>query len=287
MMSSSSSLFSQHSRRWRENRYVYPVISRRSRGLSIGVNLSPAKQCNFRCVYCSVDRTVPGPGGAVDLRVLGTELDELLGQLESGALWADGPLAQTPPELRRLNDVAFSGDGEPTASKEFAGAATVAAEVLGRHPAEAKLVVITNATLLHRPEVAHALDLLAPHRLEVWAKLDAGTEEHYQRIDRSGTPLHTVLANLLQAGRARDLVIQSMFVRLHGEPPPPAEIEAWLARLADLRAGGCRITRVQVYTSARRTAEPFVQPLEEEPIEAIAARVRGLGLEAETFHSAR
>src|SRR5947208_956480 len=52
-------LFMQHSRSWRENRYVYPVISRRSKGLSIGVNLNPDKVCNFDCVYCCVDRTTP------------------------------------------------------------------------------------------------------------------------------------------------------------------------------------------------------------------------------------
>src|ERR1041384_5902109 len=52
-------LFTQHSRSWRENRYVYPVVSRRSKGLSIGVNLNPDKVCNFDCIYCCVDRKTP------------------------------------------------------------------------------------------------------------------------------------------------------------------------------------------------------------------------------------
>lgn len=276
-------LFTQHGRFWRENRFVYPVISRRSRGLSIGINLSPAKQCTFRCVYCSVDRTVPGPGGEVDLDVLAGELGGLLDQAASGALFAEGPLAQTPPMLRRLNDVAFSGDGEPTASPAFPRAAVLAARALAERSLDARIVVITNATLLDRPEVAAALGALDAHRLEVWAKLDAGTEAHYLRMDRSATPFDQVLANLLGAARLRPLVIQSMFVRLHGEPPDAAEIDAWLGRLRDLAAGGGRIDRVQVYTSARRTAEPFVEPLEAAALEAIAARVRALGLPAETF----
>ncbi len=59
-----TTLFTQHSRSWQSNRYVYPVISRRSKGLSIGVNLNPDKVCNFDCVYCCVDRTHPTPCAA-------------------------------------------------------------------------------------------------------------------------------------------------------------------------------------------------------------------------------
>ncbi|MGC4116747.1 MAG: hypothetical protein QM765_19745 [Myxococcales bacterium] len=279
----STPLFTQHSRLWRENRFVYPVISRRSRGLSIGINLSPGKQCTFRCVYCSVDRSVPGPEGPVDLDVVTRELDTLLGQVQSGELWADGPLAATPLELRRLNDIAFSGDGEPTATGEFPRAAEVVAQALQKRGMAPKIVVITNATLLDKPQVKRTLAFLDDHHLEVWAKLDAGTEGHYREIDRSGVPLEKVLANLLATAQVRPVVIQSMFARLHGAAPAPAEIEAWLGRLKDLVAAGGKIDRVQVYTSARKTAEPFVQPLSGAELEAIADGVRRIGLRAETF----
>src|SRR4051812_11850076 len=159
-------LFTQHSRSWQTNRYVYPVISRRSRGLSIGVNLNPDKACNFDCVYCSVDRTVPGAEREVDLEVLRRELGALLDLAASGALFADGPLSATPEPLRRLNDVAFSGDGEPTAFARFGEAARIAAEEIERRALACKIVVITNATLLQRGEVAQALDFLAAHRGE-------------------------------------------------------------------------------------------------------------------------
>ena len=286
-MRQNTPLFAQHSRRWRENHYVYPVISRRSRGLSIGINLSPGKACTFHCVYCSVDRTIPGEAGPVDLEVLTRELDVLLAQAQTGELWADGPLAKTPPALRRLNDVAFSGDGEPTAAAEFPRAAEIVAGALARHALPAKIVVITNASLLDQPEVARTLAFLDAHRGEVWVKLDAGTEEHYRAMDRSSVPYERVLANILAAGWKRAIVIQSMFARLHGQPPPDAEIQAWLGRLRALVAGGCRIDHVQVYTAARRTCEPFVQPLDDAAVDAIAARVRALGLAAEAFYGPR
>ena len=50
-------LHTQHERRFEANRFVYPVLSRRSKGLSLGVNLNPDKVCNFDCIYCQVDRT--------------------------------------------------------------------------------------------------------------------------------------------------------------------------------------------------------------------------------------
>ncbi|MBA2479819.1 MAG: radical SAM protein [Planctomycetes bacterium] len=283
-MAISTPLFTQHSREWATNRYVYPVISRRSRGLSIGVNLNPDKACNFDCVYCSVDRRTPGKGREVDLDVLRAELDHLLGLASSGALFAQGPLSGTPEVLRRINDVAFSGDGEPTAYPGFGAAVRVAVDLIAAHGLEAKIVVITNATLLHRPEVASALEFLDGHRGEVWAKLDAGTEAYYQQVDRTKVPLARVLENLLACGRARPIVIQSLFMRLHGQAMPPAELDAYIDRLRALIAAGCRIRLVQVYTTARQTTEAYVAPLADAELDAIVARVRALGIAAEPFY---
>ncbi len=284
MPAPSTPLFTQHDRLWRDNRYVYPVISRRSKGLSIGVNLNPDMACNFDCVYCSVDRSAPATVRAVDLGVIRAELDALLTLAVAGGIWSVPPFDRTPPELRRLNDIAFSGDGEPTAAAEFPAACRLADELLRWHGATAKIVVITNATLLHRPETAAALAFLDGVPSEVWAKLDAGTEDYYQRVDRSKVPLARVLDNLLAAGRARPIVIQSLFMRLEGVGPAPEELDAYCARLQELRAGGCRIALVQVYTTARATAESFVTPLPAAEVDAIAARVRALGIAVEAYY---
>ena len=71
-------LFSHHPRHWRENAYVYPVVSRRSRGVSIGVNLNPDAACNFDCIYCQVDRRTTPAVRRVDLDRLRTELELML-----------------------------------------------------------------------------------------------------------------------------------------------------------------------------------------------------------------
>ena len=276
-----TALFASHPRTWQANRYVYPVISRRSRGLSIGINLNPDKACNFDCAYCSVDRTVAGGPRAVDLAVLRSELDTMLRLVSDGGLWQQEPFTTTPAHLRRLNDVAFSGDGEPTAATEFAEACTLATALLDFHGlAEVRTVVITNATLLHKESVAAGLAALG-NRAEVWAKLDAGSEAYYRLVDRSDVPFDRVLRNLRAAGRTRPLVIQSLFARCYGEAPPTTEITAWAERLRELVAADCAIRLVQVYTTARQTTEPWITALTPDELETIAAAARAHGLAVE------
>src|SRR5436853_2707278 len=169
-----------HRRTFAENVYVYAVVSRRSKGVSIGLNLNPDKVCNFDCVYCQVDRTTPGPVRDVDLPRLLDELEDMLELVTTGELFERERFRATPPELRRLNDIAFSGDGEPTTCPAFADVVRAVAEVKSRRGlGGVKLVLITNATMLHHPRVRAGLDVLEANQGEVWAKLAAGTEAYY------------------------------------------------------------------------------------------------------------
>ena len=285
MPSQRINLFTQHSRHWQANRYVYPVISRRSKGLSIGVNLNPDKVCNFDCIYCCVDRTIPPTIREVDLDVLRQELEHLLNITISGELFQQAPFDQTPQDLRRLNDIAFSGDGEPTSYPKFEEAAYLAASLLQqRGLADVKIVIITNATLLERPSVAKVLRYLDDHNGEIWAKLDAGTEPYYRLVERTSIPLSRVLSNILSAGRERPIVIQSLFMNINGQSPTDHEISEYIARLRELVAQGCRIKLVQVYTIARTTAEAYVTPLSNVQVDAIAAKVSKTGLCVEAYY---
>src|SRR5271170_3641494 len=108
-----------HRRTFADNLYVYAVVSRRSKGVSIGINLNPDKVCNFDCVYCQVDRKTPPLVREVDLQRLLQELEDTIDLVQSGGLFEMDRFAGTPAELRRLNDIAFSGDGEPTTCPQF------------------------------------------------------------------------------------------------------------------------------------------------------------------------
>ncbi len=274
--------FSSHPRRWRNFQYVYPVISRRSRGLSIGINLNPDAACNFDCVYCCADRSAPRSARGVDLAVLENELRHLVEQ--RGALFDEPEFRHVPAEFRRLNDIAFSGDGEPTMVPAFLPAVRIAAQVrqdCRLH--DAKLVVITNACCLTRPAVVEALALLDQHNGEIWAKLDAGTEEYFRLVTRARCRLEQVLESIRAAARLRPIVIQSLFLRVHGQPPPPDEIAAYVARLRWLCEQGAQVKLVQVYTVVRRTAESYVAPLTAEELEGIGTLLRPLGMPVAVF----
>lgn len=271
--------FRDHRRELDDNRYIYAVVSRRSGGLSIGVNLNPDKFCTFDCPYCQVDRTVPGGPKAVDLDRLDAELSHLLGLVRAGTLWSVPPFDSADPAFRRVNDIAFAGDGEPTASPAFAEAVTR----VGRLRADfglpdVKVLLLTNATLFHRPGVARGLAALDAIGGEIWAKLDAGTPAAFARVDGTTIPFDRVLTNLRAAAQARPIVLQCLFYRDSSGDPPVAERDAWGRRIAEILAAGGQIREVQVTTIARRTAQPGLDALPVDVLEDIAGRARALGL---------
>ena len=268
-------ILADHQRHWLDYRFVYPVVSRRSRGLSLGVNLNPGLGCNFDCPYCLVDRRQPPPRRDVDLVQMRSELDRMLTVAVGGDIWRHERFAGVDPAYRRVNDIAFSGNGEPTLFRRFDEAVRIAADLRAAHAlTELKLIVITNATALHRQRVRAALDILDAERDEIWAKLDAGTEQYYQSINRSKVPLARVLANIRHCGRRRRVVIQSLFVKLDGQAVSDAEFDAYIERLATLLAQGCRIQTVQLCTLARRPAEAYVTALSAAHLDALAATLR-------------
>ncbi len=263
-----------HSRIWRENRYVYPVISRRSRGLSIGINLSPTKECSFRCVYCQVDRTTP-PGEKVELATLIRELHAMLALVAEGELWSDPRFAATPREFRRLRDIAMSGDGEPTACRGFADIVQVAADARAFHKLkDTKIVVISNATRFHTQRFRNAVPILQGSNGEVWAKLDAGSPGHFARCNRTAVPFKKVLANIEWLAGQMPVVIQTCLFRMDGEDPSDVEIELYAARLRHILDTGGHLKSVQLYTIARPPAEGNVTALPDGNLGAIAAKVR-------------
>jgi wyosine [tRNA(Phe)-imidazoG37] synthetase (radical SAM superfamily) len=264
-----------HSRHWRENLYVYPVISRRSAGLSIGINLNPDMACNFDCVYCQVDRSATPRTRGVDLNILREELSHMIDEAVSGRLFRDHAFASVPENLRAVKDIAFSGDGEPTTCKVFGESVQITVDAKrAAGLAQVKIVLITDACYLSKPAVVDALAVMDENNGEIWAKLDAGTEDYYRRINRPNFPLQHVIDNIIAAAKVRPLVIQAMFMRLEGAAPDDDELTAFTARLNDILQAGGQIKLVQVYTVARKPAEASVSPLSREELDHIVDLVR-------------
>lgn len=275
-----------HARTYRDLIYIYPVISRRSGGLSIGVNLNPDKRCNFDCVYCEVDRKTPGRATSVNLNQLRDELEWLIRFCRAGGLLADPKFAEVPyPIATTVRDIAFSGDGEPTMIPNFSACVQVAADVKRAEGlADTKLVLISDAAGLDKLDVKRGLEILDANQGEIWGKLDAGTEQYFRTVNRSFIRFERILKNLAETARVRPIIIQSLFLKVRGEPMPASELAAYCGRLNDIVAAGGRISEVHAYTVARPTPEPWATRLSAAELEQIAVGIRQqTGLRVVTF----
>ena len=275
-----------HPRRFGTLRHVYPVVSRRSGGLSLGINLSPSGLCNFSCVYCQIlaKGVESSPKDSlVPMAELEAELRQLIGSVNDGTLFEQTVFSQVPSEKRILKDIAFSGDGEPTLSPQFAETVRLVADLRKELCAESvKIVLITNASTLHRAPVRSALDFMLQHNGEIWAKLDAGTPEFYQIVSKSTLPFQTICTNLINFTQDFPVVVQTCFLSLHGKGPSAEEIRQYAERLKELG----KVLYVQIYTVARITPEDWATPLENHQLDDIAEMVRQrTGLDVRTFYS--
>jgi wyosine [tRNA(Phe)-imidazoG37] synthetase (radical SAM superfamily) len=267
-----------------DNRFVYVVVSARARGLSVGVNLNPDKQCNFGCVYCEVHRDEPPRESRLDVEVMAAELSKTLAAVREGRLRERPWYRALPDELLQLRHVALSGDGEPTFAPNFFECiqAVVHIRALGGCPFF-KMVLMTNATGLDQPQVQESLRFFTRSD-EIWAKLDGGTQAYLNKIDRMDVPLEKVLTNILLLARQRPVTIQSLFPSINGEEPPLEEIEQYAQRLKELKSQGAQIPLVQIYSATRPTPNSGISHLPLKTLSRISQTVRQVaGLKAEVF----
>lgn len=264
--------FTDHRRALLNNTYIYAVVSRRAQGLSIGINLNVDKSCNFDCPYCQVDRTIPGGARKVDIEKLGMELTHLLSLVEDGVLWDIPPFDTAQEHMRVVRDISFAGDGEPCSCPQFAQAVSKVGEIYTQFGlSHVRYQLLTNATLFHKNHVQESLQQFWSDGGMVWAKLDAGTREWFERVDGTRYPFEKVLQNILWAGKQSPIVLQSMFHRFGEERPSAHEQQQWAMRIRELLEQGAQIKLVQVYSTARKPSDPQVLPLEKEELEGIAS----------------
>ncbi len=252
--------------------YVYPVVSRRAGGVSIGVNLNVNNACNWACVYCQVENLQRGGPPPVDLALLREELESFLSSIIDG----DFMQRAVPPAARCLMDIAFSGNGEPTSAPEFADAMSIAREVLeerGLLP-DVKLRLITNGSLMHREVVQRGVTTIGECGGEVWFKLDRVGEEATRAINGVPQVPATVLANLRRAAALAPTWIQTCWFAVDGKAPSTAERQAYCELLRQVRG---EIAGIHLYGLARPSMQPLADLLTRLPkaaLEEFAAEIQ-------------
>jgi wyosine [tRNA(Phe)-imidazoG37] synthetase (radical SAM superfamily) len=259
--------------------YVYPVVSRRAGGVSVGVNLNPNNACNWACVYCQVPDLVRGTAPEIDLAQLEAELRALLTDI----LYGDFMQTRVPDGARRLNDIALSGNGEPTSAKAF----PQIIELLGRVMADfeligkIKLVLITNGSLVDRPRVQDGLRKMAALNGEVWFKLDSATAIGMRSINQTRIAPDKQFDRLGVAARLCPTWLQTCVFALDGAPPSDSEQAAYLAAVVRMRRQQIPLRGVLLYGLARPSLQPQASRLSALPAEwlnAFAERIRAAGL---------
>ena len=244
-----------------------PVHSRRL-GLSLGINLLPAdgKVCSFDCVYCecgfneSHRPTLPMPTREEVARGLEARLQQMT---------ADG----------RLPDVlTFAGNGEPTCHPQFPEIIGDTIALRNRYCPQARVSVLSNATLIHRPAVHDALMLVDNNIL----KLDTVSEAYIRRTDRpQGIYDVRQIIDRMKAFHGH-VIIQSMFMQ--GEEDGKGKEDSfdntgdeyvlpWLEAVCEIAP-----QQVMVYTIDRETPTQGLRKAAPEQLDRIRSLVEARGI---------
>ncbi len=265
-----------HNRVFHGFTYVYPVVSRRAGGVSIGINLNPNNACNWQCVYCQVPNLTRGMAPALDIALLEHELDSFLAEIIQG----DFMTAYVEPEVRVLKDIAFSGNGEPTSCPQFDQALQIVEKLRTRYQLgiNVKTRLITNGSLMHKPAVLDNIQYLNGLNGEVWFKLDAGTRNDIQRINHVHVNPQQHLTRLKACAARCPTFIQTCLFAWHQEAPDEAFIQAYIDSVSQVRDV---VKGVYLYGVARPSYQPeasFISRLPLDWLVAFAKKIRALGL---------
>jgi hypothetical protein len=260
-------------------RYVYPVVSRRSGGVSVGINLNTNNACNWRCIYCQVPDLKRGTAPPIDLAVLENELHGFLNELLHG----DFMRSRVPEGLQRINDIALSGNGEPTSAGEFVQVIALIARVRNEValPEAVKTLLITNGSLLYRNSVQQGLRNMAKINGEVWFKLDRASEAGMQLVNDIHMSISKVRDNLIAAIACCPTWLQTCWFALDGAPPSRQDEDDYIEFVGALLRDGHQPQGVLLYSLARPSLQaeaPRLSALPAEHLQAFADRISKLGL---------
>jgi len=272
---------SNHSRDSAGLTYIYPVLSRRAGGLSVGINLNTNNACNWRCIYCQVPDLIRGNAPAVDLEKLQRELVTFLDEVLHGDFFTDNNI---PSENQVIRDIAISGNGEPTNAREFPDVVDLIGQVIAEMEltGQIKVVLISNGSVVNRSAVKNGLMRLAELNGEVWLKLDSVTQAGMDMINTVSGSITSVRQNIKTAASLCPTWLQTCVFILDGAPPSIVERNAYIQFVTDLLGEKILLRGVQLYSLARPSLQPEssrLSSLSLEWLEQYADQIRKTGIE--------
>ena len=268
-----------HSRDIAGLKYIYPVLSRRAGGLSIGINFNINNACNWRCVYCQVPDLSRGTAPKMDFFLLENELRFFLDSVLKGDFFNQ---FNVPEKHRIIKDIAISGNGEPTSLKHF----DKAVDLIGRIATEmdvlpeSDFVLITNGSLMHQASVQEGLRILNNYHGQVWFKLDSATEEGRKKINDSRQSNKNTRKNLTISSGLCETSLQTCMMEYLSVIEAENEQLAYLQLLNELKQDQTMIKKIMLYTIARPSLQPEasqMNKLDGDLMKQFADRITSLG----------
>jgi molybdenum cofactor biosynthesis enzyme MoaA len=262
-------------------KYVYPVISRRMGGLSIGINFNTNNACNWRCIYCQVADLKIGAAPDMDFKLLEDELRFFLNDVLKGDFYER---FQVDEDKRSIKDIAIAGNGEPTSLKEFARAVELIGKVateVGVFP-RSNYVLITNGSLVHQPRVQAGLKILRAYGGEVWFKFDSASEEGRALFNNTAQSCLASVNNLMISSKLCATKLQTCIFDYDDRGFSEKEKRAYLDLVKDIKNRGCNLQAILLYTIARPSQQPEairLKPISAEILNNLAADIRFLGFD--------
>ena len=246
-----------------------PVNSGRL-GISLGINVLPtqSKYCTFDCIYCECGWTHSD--------------QKIKAKLYSRIEIKDAMLKRFPEIIQQgiiPDSITFAGNGEPTIHPDFAGIIDDVLVMRNEYFPKAKIAILSNASLIHKPHVKESLLRIDDCIL----KLDAGSEAMFNLINRpSGKSKLADIVDELISFNGK-LIIQTLFLRgeYNGERidnTSDYEVDLWLTHLKRINP-----QLVMIYCIDRATPARNLEKVTVEEMETIAEKVRALGIKAEVY----
>ncbi len=261
--------------------YVYPVLSRRAGGLSIGINLNTNNACNWRCIYCQVPDLIRGSAPSVNLDKLGHELRNFLADVVHGDFY---DREEVPDEYRVIKDIAISGNGEPTTATEFEQVVNLIALVLKEYGLlnSIKCVLISNGSMVDREQVKKGLKKLANMNGEVWFKIDSATPTGIASINQIQGTNTSTLRRLKIAAELCPTWIQTCVFSYKDKPPSETETNAYINLLKAVKSREIDIKGILLYGVERESHQPeskFISKVPEAWLRNFAASLDDLAFD--------
>ena len=269
-----------HDRNIFQGKYIYPVVSRRAGGLSLGINLNTNNACNWQCIYCEVPNLVRGKPEPINLKVLESELDYWLDQIINKSF-----LSQYTKSKTEFKDIAFSGNGEPTASKQFKDVLTILIKKINEYKLDKKIIIrlITNGSYMANPVIQESFSLISNFNREIWFKIDCVKKHDIQTVNQVNLSLVTIKKNLEAALNNGPTVIQTCFFKLNEKLP---SLESLGAYINFLKIYENKIKEIHLYSLARLSEQPSQKKLTrltKSELEDIAIKIKVLNIPVQIF----